>query len=174
MKDKKQLSRYKVNSDIRAKQVRLVGDNVVNGIYSYQDAIKISDDLNLDLLEINGNNPELPICKVVDFQKFLYEKKKADKVKQPKVEVKELRLRPATDENDLLFKIKHARAWLVKGDFVKVSVFFKGREMTHKEFGYQIIERIKTDLADVGSSDNSPIFEGPRLILMLKPNGKKG
>lgn len=173
MKDRKELNRYKINSFIRAKQVRLVGDNVVAGVYSIQEAIKIADDLNLDLLEINNNNPDLPICKILDFEKFLYEKKKADKVKQPKVEVKELRLRPATDDNDLAFKIRHAREWLIKGNLVKASVFFKGREMTHKEFGYALLERVTAELADVGTSDKAPTFEGPRLMLMIKPIPKK-
>jgi translation initiation factor IF-3 len=172
MKEKNKFNRYKINSDIRAKQVRLVGDNVTVGIYSLQEAIKIADDLDLDLLEINANNPEISICKVVDFEKYIYEKKKAEK-KPVKVEVKELRLRPAIDENDLNFKLKHAKEWLIKGNLVKTSVFFKGREMSHKEFGYQILEKVINELSGVCIAEKTPVFEGTRLIIMLKPIPKK-
>jgi translation initiation factor IF-3 len=167
-KYQKNTTHYRVNSYIRAKQVRLVGDNVTMGVYSIADAIKMADDLNLDLLEINNNDPETPVCKILDFEKFLYEKKKSEK-KQPKLDVKELRLRPATDANDLAFKLNHAKEWLTKGHLVKSSVFFKGRELAHKEFGYDILKKVLDGLEDVGTAESLPKFEGNRLVMMIKP-----
>lgn len=170
--NKKEEERYKINSEIKSCLVKLVGDNVKVGDYTIQEANKIADQLGLDLVVVSENNPELPICKIVDFQKFLYEKKKNEK-KQQKVEVKELRLRPVTDENDLEFKLKHAREWLSKGHLVKAFVFFKGREMTHKSLGDQILAKVIADLADIGVTDRLPIMEGPRLIVLIKPKPKK-
>lgn len=164
--------RYNINSYIRARRVKLVGDNVTVGDYPLSDALRLADSMNLDLIEINGSNPELSICKIADYQKFLYEKKKNEK-KPKKVEVKELRLRPATDENDLNFKIKNAREWLTKGNLVKVTIFFKGREITHKELGYEILSKVITGLEDVATIDKEPTLEGPRLVLMVKPKSKK-
>ena len=172
MKNKKEESRFRINSEIRAKEVKLVGENVTVGNYSLQDAIKFADQLGLDLVEINGSNPELSICRIVDFSKFLYEKKKNEK-KCAKVEVKELRMRPVTDDNDLAFKLKHAREWLLKGDMVKASVFFKGREITHKDLGYQILNKVIADLLDIGVTERAPQFEGQRLQIMIKPRPKK-
>lgn len=160
--------RYRINNEIRAKQVKLVGDNVTIGNYSIQDATRIADNLNLDLVEINNSNPELPICKVLDFGKFLYEKKKNDK-KPQKTEVKELRLRPATSDNDLMVKVNRAKDWLDKGNMVKALVFFKGRELTHKELGYEILNKVVIELDGIGVVDKLPVLEGPRLTIMIKP-----
>lgn len=156
---------------VGVREVRLVGDNVEQGIYSYQEAIRIADDQNLDLVEISPN-AEPPVCRVVDYQKFLYAKKKKEKeakANQKKVEVKEIRFGPQTDDHDYNFKLKHAQGFLKDGNKVKAYVFFRGRSIVFKEQGELLLARFAEDLAEFGRPEAVPKLEGKRMILNLSP-----
>ena len=165
---------HAINERIRAREVRLVGDNVENGIYSIQEALKIADDLGLDLIEISATaNP--PVCKVLDYQKFLYQQKKhqkEQKAKQTKVVVKEIRFGPQTDDHDYNFKLKHAIGFLQEGAKVKAYVFFKGRSILFKEQGEVLLLRFANDLEEYGKVEQMPLLEGKRMIIMLSPKKK--
>ncbi|MBQ2540046.1 MAG: translation initiation factor IF-3 [Paludibacteraceae bacterium] len=156
---------------VGVREVRLVGENVEQGIYSYQEAIRIADDQNLDLVEISPN-AEPPVCRIVDYQKFLYAKKKKEKeakANQKKVEVKEIRFGPQTDDHDYNFKLKHAQGFLKEGNKVKAYVFFRGRSIVFKEQGELLLARFADDLADFGRPEAVPKLEGKRMILFLSP-----
>ncbi len=162
---------YFINEHIRAREVRLVGDNVEQGVYSLHDALKIAEDLELDLIEISPNaNP--PVCKVLDYQKFLYQQKKRlkeQKAKSTKVVVKEIRFGPQTDDHDYNFKLKHAEEFLKEGAKVKAYVFFKGRSILFKEQGEVLLLRFANDLEEFGKVEQMPLLEGKRMITMLTP-----
>ena len=165
---------YAINEHIRAREVRLVGDNVENGIYSIQEALKIADGLGLDLIEISPT-AEPPVCRVLDYQKFLYQQKKRQKeqkAKATKVVVKEIRFGPQTDDHDYNFKLKHAIGFLQEGAKVKAYVFFKGRSILFKEQGEVLLLRFANDLEEYGKVDQMPVLEGKRMILMLSPKKK--
>jgi len=167
---KKEENGLKINHQIRAYNVKLVGDNVTIGIYSIKEALKIADDLNLDLVEVSPT--QIPsVCKIMDYQKYLYDKKKNEK-KQEKVDTKEIRLTPNTGEHDFDFKLKHAINFLEKGDRVKVFVFFKGREMAHKSLGADILSKFLDALKDYGTVDAPMKMEGNKMILFFKPKKK--
>ena len=162
---------YKINDHITARDLRLVGDNIENGIYSIQEALAIAQDLGLDLVEIN---PKLdpPVCKVLDYKKFLYEqkkKKKQLKSKQTKVIVKEIRFGPQTNEHDYEFKKKNARKFLKEGSKVKTLVFFKGRSVIYKDQGEILLLRLARDLEDCAKVEQMPYMEGKRMFLILIP-----
>ncbi len=165
----------RINDKIRGvSQVRLVGDNVEQGIYTYQEAIRIADDQNLDLVEISPN-ADPPVCRIVDYQKFLYQKKrkeKEQKANSKKIEIKEIRFGPQTDEHDYQFKLKHAMEFLKEGNKVKSYVFFRGRSILFKEQGEEILARFCADLEEVGKAESAPKLEGKRMIVMLAPKGK--
>ena len=133
--DKEKGDQHAINDNIRAKEVRLVGDNVEQGVYPIAEALRIADELELDLIEISPNaNP--PVCRVLDYQKFLYQQRKRlkeQKAKSTKVVVKEIRFGPQTDDHDYNFKLKHAIEFLKEGSKVKAYVFFKGRSILFKE-----------------------------------------
>ncbi len=165
---------YATNEHIRAREVRLVGDNVENGIYSIQEALKIADELGLDLIEISPT-AEPPVCRVLDYQKFLYQQKKRQKeqkAKATKVVVKEIRFGPQTDDHDYNFKLKHAIGFLQEGAKVKAYVFFKGRSILFKEQGEVLLLRFANDLEEYGKVDQMPVLEGKRMIIMLSPKKK--
>ncbi|MDE5664375.1 MAG: translation initiation factor IF-3 [Duncaniella sp.] len=165
---------YAINEHIRAREVRLVGDNVENGIYSIQEALKIADGLGLDLIEISPT-AEPPVCRVLDYQKFLYQQKKRQKeqkAKATKVVVKEIRFGPQTDDHDYNFKLKHAIGFLQEGAKVKAYVFFKGRSILFKEQGEVLLLRFANDLEEYGKVDQMPVLEGKRMIIMLSPKKK--
>lgn len=165
---------YAINDHIRAREVRLVGDNVENGIYSIQEALKIADGLGLDLIEISPT-AEPPVCRVLDYQKFLYQQKKRQKeqkAKATKVVVKEIRFGPQTDDHDYNFKLKHAIGFLQEGAKVKAYVFFKGRSILFKEQGEVLLLRFANDLEEYGKVDQMPVLEGKRMIIMLSPKKK--
>ena len=169
--DKNAKDAYIINERIRAREVRLVGDNVEVGVYSIQDALKIADDLGLDLIEISPN-AEPPVCKILDYQKFLYQQKKRQKeqkAKSTKVVVKEIRFGPQTDEHDYNFKLKHAVGFLKEGAKVKAYVFFKGRSILFKEQGEVLLLRFANDLEEYGKVEQLPVLEGKRMILMISP-----
>lgn len=157
-KNRKDENRLNINNQIRVSQVKLVGDNVEMGIYPIKEALKLADELELDLVEINAS--QVPsICKIMDYQKFLYDKKKNEK-KSDKIEIKEFRFRPVTDDNDFNFKIKHAQNFLSKGDKVKVVVVFKGREMAYQNQGAELLQKVVSALSECGIPEAIPKFEG--------------
>ena len=163
-----------INEHIRAREVRLVGDNVTPGIYPIQEARQIAEDLELDLVEISAQ-ADPPVCKVLDYQKFLYQQKKKAKeikAKATKVVVKEIRFGPQTDEHDYNFKLKHAIGFLSEGAKVKAYVFFKGRSILFKEQGEVLLLRFANDLEDYGKVDQMPVLEGKRMIIMISPKKK--
>ena len=153
----------------------MVGDNVDQGIYSIERALSRADDLGLDLVEISPN-ADPPVCKIVDYQKFLYQLKKKEKevkANTVKVVVKEIRFGPQTDEHDYNFKLKHARSFIEDGNKVKASVFFRGRSIMFKEQGEELLKRFVDDLEDIAKPDNPPKLEGKRMILNISPKPKK-
>ena len=165
---------YAVNERIKAREVRLVGDNVENGVYSIHEALRIAEDLELDLIEISPNAAP-PVCKVLDYQKFLYQQKKRlkeQKAKSTKVVVKEIRFGPQTDDHDYNFKLKHAVEFLKEGSKVKAYVFFKGRSILFKEHGEFLLLRFANDLEDYGKVEQMPLLEGKRMIIMISPKKK--
>ena len=165
----------RINDAIRGvDEVRLVGDNVEQGIYSFREAMRIADDLNLDLVEISPNAVP-PVCRVIDYQKFLYQKKRKEKEQKQnskKIEVKEIRFGPQTDDHDYNFKLRHAQEFLKEGNKVKAYVFFRGRSIVFKEQGELLLARFANDLEEFGKPEALPKLEGKRMILMLAP--KKG
>lgn len=153
----------------------MVGDNVEQGIFSYEEAIRIADQLELDLVEISPNAVP-PVCKIVDYQKFLYQIKKREKeakAKTAKVVLKEIRFGPQTDDHDYNFKLKHAQGFLKEGCKVKAYVFFKGRSILFKEQGEMLLLRFASDLEEYAKVDQLPQLEGKRMIIMFSPKKAK-
>ena len=149
----------------------MVGDNVEQGIYSFDEAIRIADQLELDLVEISPNAVP-PVCRVIDYQKFLYQQKKREKeqkAKSAKVVLKEIRFGPQTDDHDYNFKLKHAQEFLKEGCKVKAYVFFKGRSILFKEQGEVLLARFAQDLEEFAKVDQLPVLEGKRMIIMFSP-----
>ena len=167
-----------INERIRAREVRLVGDNVEPGIYPIEKARKLADELELDLVEITAQ-ADPPVCRIIDYQKFLYQQKKRQKeqkAKAAKVVVKEIRFGPQTDDHDYNFKLKHAIGFLKEGSKVKAYVFFRGRSILFKEQGEVLLLRFANDLEDYGRLESMPVLEGKRMTIMmapLKPGAKK-
>lgn len=167
--------KYRLNQSIRAREVRLVGENVQSGVFTIEEALRLADNMELDLVEVSPN-AEPPVCRIVDFQKFLYDQKKKQKeikAKSVKTVVKEIRFGPNTDDHDYQFKLKHALKFLAEGAKVKAYVFFKGRSIVYKEQGLELLERFTNDLEEVAKIDQPPRFEGKRLITFLSPVSKK-
>lgn len=165
---------YRINERITAKEVRLVGDNVEQGVYSIREAREIAEEQEMDLVEISPNAAP-PVCRVIDFQKFLYQQKKRakeQKAKAAKVEIKEIRFGPQTDDHDYNFKLKHAIEFLKEGAKVKAYVFFKGRSILFKEQGEVLLLRFVNDLEEYGKLEQMPKLEGKRMIIMLSPKKK--
>lgn len=169
--NKKVKFEYRTNQEIRSREVRLVGDNVEQGVYTIQEAQRIANDLELDLVEISPNvNP--PVCRVVDYQKFIYQQKKhqkEQKAKAVKVVVKEIRFGPQTDDHDYNFKLKHAQTFLSEGAKVKAYVFFRGRSIVFKEQGEVLLLRFANDLEELAKVEAMPVLEGKRMTIMLSP-----
>ena len=164
---------HRINESIRGvKEVRLVGDNVEMGIYTIQEALRIAEEQELDLVEISPTAVP-PVCKVMDYQKFCYQqKKKAKEAKanSAKMVVKEIRFGPQTDDHDYEFKLRHAKEFLQEGSKVKAYVFFKGRQIVFKDQGLTLLARFANDLEDFGKPDSfPPVLEGKRMILMMSP-----
>ena len=175
MRDDKDKDSHRINEGIRGvREVRLVGDNVENGIYSIQEALNIAEEQELDLVEISPQ-AEPPVCKVMDYQKFCYQQKKKAKeikAKAAKVVIKEIRFGPQTDDHDYEFKLRHAKEFLTEGAKVKAYVFFKGRSILFKEQGEVLLLRFANDLEELAKVDSLPVLEGKRMILMLSPKKK--
>ena len=169
--DNKQKFQYRTNEAIRVKEVRLVGDNVEQGVYTIQQALRIANDQELDLVEISPNVSP-PVCRVVDYQKFIFQlkkKQKEQKAKSVKVVVKEIRFGPQTDDHDYNFKLKHAKGFLSEGAKVKAYVFFRGRSILFKDQGEVLLLRFANDLEDYGRVESMPVLEGKRMTIMLAP-----
>lgn len=153
----------------------MVGENVEDGIHNLRDAIDKAKELELDLVEISPQaNP--PVCKIIDYKKFLYEQKKKQKeikAKSAKVVIKEIRLGPHTDEHDFNFKLKHAEKFLNDGAKVKVDVFFKGRNIIYKDQGEIQLLKFATALEEIGKVEALPKLEGKRMIMTIAPKKKK-
>ncbi|WP_430814845.1 translation initiation factor IF-3 [Carboxylicivirga sp. RSCT41] len=161
-----------MNRNIRVPQVRLVGDNIENpGVYPTMEAIKIADEMDLDLVEISPN-ADPPVCKITDYQKFLYQQKRKQKelkAKAVKVVVKEIRFGPNTDDHDYQFKLKHAEKFLGEGAKVKAYVFFKGRSILFKDKGEILLLRFAQDLEEIGKVEQLPKLEGKRMTMFISP-----
>ncbi|KAB8154857.1 translation initiation factor IF-3 [Kordia sp. TARA_039_SRF] len=165
---------HRINRKINAPEVRLVGDNVEIGIYPTRKALAIAEELGLDLVEISPKaNP--PVCKAMDYKKFLYEQKKRDKAlkaKASKVTVKEIRFGPQTDEHDYEFKKKHAIKFLKDGAKLKAYVFFKGRSIIYKDQGQILLLKLAQELEEYGKVEQMPKLEGKRMIMFIAPKKK--
>jgi translation initiation factor IF-3 len=176
MRVTKQEPSHRINEKIRVPQVRLVGDNIENpGIVPTSEALKLADSMDLDLVEISPN-ADPPVCKIIDYQKFLYQQKKKQKelkAKSVKVVVKEIRFGPNTDDHDYQFKLRHAEKFLKDGAKVKAYVFFKGRTILFKEKGEILLLRFAQDLEEVGKVEQLPKMEGKRMIMFIAPKTSK-
>ncbi|NNE55540.1 MAG: translation initiation factor IF-3 [Flavobacteriales bacterium] len=165
---------HKINGNIEAPEVRVIGEGIEQGVYALKDALKLADEQELDLVEI-APKAVPPVCRIVDYKKFLYDQKKKQKeikAKQVKVVVKEIRFGPNTDDHDFDFKLKHARKFLEDGCKVKAYVFFKGRTIVFKERGEILLLRFAQELEDVGLVEQMPKLEGKRMIMMINPKKK--
>ena len=165
-----------INEQITAQQVRLVGDNIPEqGVYPIARALQMADELGLDLVEISAK-ADPPVCKILDYQKYLYQqKKKAKEMKSnaAKVVIKEIRFGPNTDEHDFQFKLKHAQEFLQEGSKVKATIFFRGRSIMFKDQGEKQLLRFAVELEEFGRAENMPVLEGKRMTMMIAPVKKK-
>ena len=170
MKNEKMKNQYRVNDQIRVREVRIVGENG-STVVPMRDALNMAREQGVDLVEISPNaNP--PVCRLIDYSKFLYQQKKRAKemkAKQVKVEVKEIRFGPQTDEHDYQFKLKHAREFLEEGNKVRAYVFFRGRSILFKEQGEVLLLRFANDLEEYGKVESMPSLEGKKMFLYLAP-----
>lgn len=165
----------RINDKIRGvKEVRLVGDNIETGVYSFEAALKMADEQELDLVEISPT-AEPPVCRIVDYQKYLYQQKKREKEQKAnavKTVIKEIRFGPQTDDHDFNFKLKHAIQFLKDGNKIKAYVFFKGRSIMFKEHGEELLLRFVSELEEYGKVDRMPQLEGKRMIINISPKKK--
>lgn len=174
MKNDNVKGQYRINEQIRAKEVRVVGEGMEARVYSIGQALRLAQEREADLVEISPN-AQPPVCRIIEYSKFLYQLKKRQKeqkAKQVKVSVKEIRFGPQTDDHDYNFKLKHAKGFLEDGDKVKAYVFFKGRSILFKEQGEVLLLRFANDLEDYAKVDQMPVLEGKRMTIQLSP--KKG
>lgn len=167
---------HRINEEIRAKEVRVVGEGLEKqGIMSLQEALQLAEEMGLDLVEISPQaNP--PVCKIIDYQKFLYQQKKKQKemkAKAAKIVVKEIRFGPNTDDHDYNFKLKHAQNFINEGAKVRAFVLFKGRSILYKEQGEILLLRLANDLEDIAKVEQLPKLEGKKMSILLAPKGKK-
>lgn len=174
-KNDKLKAQFRINDQIRVKEVRIVGDDVEPKVYTIFQALKMAEEKELDLVEISPK-AQPPVCRIIDYSKYLYQLKKRQKeqkAKQIKVNVKEIRFGPQTDDHDYNFKLKHAINFLSAGDKVKAYVFFKGRSILFKDQGELLLLRFANDLEEYAKVDQLPVLEGKRMILLLSPKKKK-
>jgi translation initiation factor IF-3 len=171
----KREAEHNINEKIKAIEVRLVGENITPGVYPIKQAIDMAIEQGLDLVEISPNAVP-PVCKIVDYNKFLYEKKRKEKeikAHAKKVEVKEIRFTPNTDEHDVEFKAKHAEAFLKDGNKVRTFVMFKGRAIVFKERGELLLLQFADRLKDFATVEQLPALEGKKMFMTLAPKSKK-
>jgi translation initiation factor IF-3 len=173
---KKEKDGLRVNRDIRAPQIRVIDDEGgMLGVMTVPEALRLAEDRGLDLLEI-APTATPPTCKIMDYGKWKYENKKklvAARKKQVIVQIKEIQLRPRTDQHDLDTKMRHAREFLLEGDKVKVNMRFMGREMAHQEQGYKLMSKVVAALSDVAIAETNPKMEGKQMFLLLAPDAVK-
>ena len=170
MKNDKMKNQYRVNEQIRAREVRVVGDDGAT-VMSTRDALDLAREQGVDLVEISPN-AQPPVCRIIDYSKFLYQQKKRQKEmkqKQVKQEVKEIRFGPQTDEHDYQFKLKHAIEFLEDGNKVRAYVFFRGRSILFKEQGEVLLLRFANDLEEYGKVEQLPKLEGKKMVLYVAP-----
>ena len=166
---------HKLNEEITAPEVRVVGEDIEPGVYPIAQAIRMAQEKEADLVEISPNGVP-PVCRIIDYKKFLYEKKKKDKeqkAKSKQSEIKEIRFTPNTDDHDFDFKSKHAEKFLMEGDKVKCYVQFRGRAIMFQERGELLLLKFAERLAEVGSLESMPKMEGKRMIAIFTPKKKK-
>ena len=171
MKKDNAKQQYRVNDQIRVREVRIVGDGIESTVMPTRNALHLAEQKGVDLVEISPN-AQPPVCRLIDYSKFLYQQKKHQKemkAKQVKVDVKEIRFGPQTDDHDYEFKLKHAKGFLTDGDKVKAFVFFKGRSILFKEQGEVLLLRFAADLEDYGKVEQMPQLEGKRMIMFIAP-----
>ena len=171
MKNDNLKNQYRVNEQIRAREVRIVGDDIESVVMPLHKALSLAEEKELDLVEISPTAVP-PVCRLIEYSKFLYQLKKRakeQKAKQVKIDVKEIRFGPQTDDHDYNFKLKHAISFLKDGDKVKAYVFFKGRSILFKEKGVVLLLRFANDLEEYGKLDMMPVLEGKRMTIMMSP-----
>ena len=159
-----------MNNRIRVSEIRLIGPEGENlGVSTPEEGMRIATEAGLDLVEISPNaNP--PVCKVMDFGKFKYEQQKREsEAKKKVIDVKEVKFRPNTDTHDYMVKLRNVQRFLEKGDKVKVTLRFRGREMAHQQLGRELLERVAEDVKDLGKVENMPKMEGRQMIMMIGP-----
>ncbi|MBO4642934.1 MAG: translation initiation factor IF-3 [Bacteroidaceae bacterium] len=167
---------YRVNDQIHVHEVRVVGDDIESTVLPTYKALQLAEQKGVDLVEISPN-AQPPVCRLIDYSKFLYQQKKHQKemkAKQAKIEIKEIRFGPQTDDHDYNFKLKHAQGFLQEGDKVKAYVFFKGRSILFKEQGEVLLLRFAADLEDYGKVEQMPQLEGKRMIMFIAPKKQTG
>jgi translation initiation factor IF-3 len=166
----------RINERIRVPEVRVIGEEGEQlGVMDVRDAVRAAREKGLDLVEF-APNADPPVCRIIDFGKYQYEaKKKANeaKKKQVTITVKEVKFRPGTDDHDYEYRMKHARQWLQDGDKVRATIWFRGREMTHRELGARILEKLEQDLVDVGEVEARPRMEGNQMFIIFGPKRHK-
>ena len=169
-------NKQRINDEIRAKDVRLIGaDGEQIGVVSLREALTLSEQAELDLVEISPDAVP-PVCKIMDFGKHLFELKKQkaeQKKKQHRVQVKEIKFRPGTEDGDYQVKLRNLMSFLEQGDKTKITLRYRGREMAHQELGMQMLKRIEADLAEHGTVEQFPKMEGRQLTMVLGPKKKK-
>ena len=167
---------HRINGEVTAREVRLIGtDGEIIGIMSGREALKMAEEADTDLVEISPNATP-PVCRLMDYGKFKYqEQKKAAeaRAKQKIIQVKEIKLRPGTDENDYQVKMRNIKRFIEDGDKVKVTLRFRGREIAHQEIGMRQLERIREELAEMAQVESMPKLEGRQMVMMLAPARKK-
>ncbi len=167
---------HRINGEVNAREVRLIGtDGEIIGIMSGREALKMAEEADTDLVEISPNATP-PVCRLMDYGKFKYqEQKKAAeaRAKQKIIQVKEIKLRPGTDENDYQVKMRNIKRFIEDGDKVKVTLRFRGREMAHQEIGMRQLERIREELAEMVQVESMPKLEGRQMVMMIAPARKK-
>lgn len=165
----------RINERIRVPKVRLVGDGMEPQVLPTAEALKLAQEQDLDLVEISPN-ADPPVCKIMDYKKFLYNQKKKQKelkAKQSKIVIKEIRFGPNTDDHDFNFKLAHAKKFLEEGSKVKAFVFFRGRTIVFKDRGEILLLRFAQELAELGTLEQMPKLEGKRMTIMLNPKKTK-
>lgn len=171
---REETEQHKINGKITAREIRLVIEGEEPRVMTTSDAIRLAEEQELDLVEISPNAVP-PVCKIMDYRKFLYNQKRKQKelkAKQSKVILKEIRFGPNTDDHDFQFKLSHARKFLEEGSKVKAYVFFRGRTIVFKDRGEILLLKFVQELADVGTLEQMPKLEGKRMIVMINPKKK--
>ncbi|SDS18422.1 bacterial translation initiation factor 3 (bIF-3) [Halopseudomonas xinjiangensis] len=174
--DKKAVQRPPINDNITAREVRLIGaEGEQIGVVSIQEAMAAAEEAKLDLVEISPDAAP-PVCRIMDYGKHLFEKKKQQAVarkNQKQIQIKEIKFRPGTEEGDYQVKLRNLIRFLSEGDKAKVSLRFRGREMAHQELGMELLKRVEADLLEYGTVEQHPKMEGRQLMMVIAPKKKK-